>query len=273
MSTYPRVGILLSGLSLVAACSGTDTGNPPVIGFGNSGCHDQAYGQGLHESASTGLILQSLDMPTLVPDAQYKGLTCLAWQRVDASSIRILLTNYESGCGSELGWVPKAELLDDGTLDLVLEDSDCSQASCGWCLYDLSFTIELKDRAADGPVRMSQRGCQVDALETKHAVLALASQPSGAVCNYANSSALTWKGGDDGSKRMPCGAATGAAGAVTCQAGLQCIDLGTQPAGDFSGGARCLPSCSSDADCDALSSCQAGVCKLRATGLSSERTQ
>ncbi|MDB4988595.1 MAG: hypothetical protein JWN04_3773, partial [Myxococcaceae bacterium] len=70
------------------------------------GCHDQSYGQSLPKSSDKGVIRQSLDMPTLTPDPQYKGLTCMIWQRVDADTVRIDLTNYESGCSSDDGWHP-----------------------------------------------------------------------------------------------------------------------------------------------------------------------
>lgn len=227
----------------LAACSGTDTGNPPVIDFGNSGCHDQSYDKGLH--------LSSLE-------ARYKGLTCIAAAH-DDGILHVQVSNYDSGCGSDRGWTPRAELRDDGGLDLILEDHDCAQASCGWCLYDLSFTLQLA-QAPTGEVRLYQRGCDGSPQE-KRAVFA---QGADVACAYTNASALLWKGGDEGGERMVCGTYARDPN-LPCQQGLTC----TPAASD---GERCLRTCTSDADCDSLERCDAKVCRLSATGLTSSST-
>lgn len=250
---------LLSAVSALAACTGTDTGNPPVIDFGNSGCK-----KGITSA------LQSVDKAT--PDPRYEGLTCLTWQHVDEQTVRVDLTNYESGCHSDTGWTPRTKLREDGGLDLILQDAECSQAGCGWCIYDLSFTVALDQSIHDGEVHVYQAGCDGVSPHEKWAVLALSSQPSGAVCNYANRNALAWPGqGVGGGNRMPC--ATGSAAgqqSVSCQAGLVCSDLGESvPVEAANAGARCLLACTSDANCDELTSCQDGVCKLKVRGLSS----
>ncbi|MDB4989872.1 MAG: hypothetical protein JWN04_5050, partial [Myxococcaceae bacterium] len=67
MNSKQAAQTLLSGLCLLTACNGTETGNPPVIDFGNSGCHDQSYGQSLPKSSDQGVISQSLDKPMLTP--------------------------------------------------------------------------------------------------------------------------------------------------------------------------------------------------------------
>lgn len=251
---------LVSAVSALSACTGTDTGNPPVVDFGNSGCK-----KGLSSGA-----LQSVDKAT--PDPRYEGLTCLTWQHVDDKTIKIDLTNYESGCEADKGWKPQAEVRDDGGLDIILQDDDCSQAKCGWCIYDLAFTVHVDMPLGDGEVRVYESGCKEGAPHVKRAALALASQSSGAVCNYANRNALAWPGaGAAGGNRMPC--ATGATAgpqSVSCQAGLVCSDLGESvPVEAANAGARCLLACTSDTNCDELTSCQDGACKLKARGLSS----
>lgn len=251
----PAVVTLTSCLLLGAsACAGTETGNPPVIGFTNSGCHDQAYDKG---------ITQSLEPMT--PNPLYKGLTCFHWQRGEDDTVRIDLSNYESACGSDMGWKPQLERRDDGGLDLILQDDSCAAYRCGWCLYDLSFTIEL-ERPIDGEVRLYQRGCAEQDAHLKRATLPLATQASGTVCNYTHAVALEMKNGAPGTDRTPCGPTSRT---PTCDADLVCTDLGSRPTGDFSGGARCLASCTADTACDALTSCQDGVCRLREIGVSS----
>lgn len=250
---------LVSAVSALAACTGTDTGNPPVIDFGNSGC-----------KKGTSSALQSVDKGT--PDPRYEGLTCLTWQHVDEQTVQIDLTNYEAGCEADKGWKPQAEVRADGGLDIVLRDEDCSQAKCGWCIYDLSFTVHVDKPLSDGEVHVYQAGCGGVSPYEKRATLALASSPSGAVCNYTNRNALSWPGGGaGGGKRMPCTTATTSGpGSASCQAGLVCTDLGeSTPVEAANAGTRCLLSCTADADCDELTSCQEGVCKLKVRGLSS----
>jgi hypothetical protein len=248
-----RVSTLVFSLSVWAGCTGTETGNPPVIDFGNSGCL-------AHGAVDKGVLLQSLDEP----GPSYAGLTCLSFEGAENQTVRIDLHNYESGCSTDQGWVPHTELRDDGGLDIVLQDNDCSVAKCGWCIYDLSFTIRLDAPLPDGEVRVYQQGCGDTSRQEKRAVLALASQAEGAACSYAHGGALSWLAKGKGERGMPCNL-TSSQGGVRCDEGLVCSDVG--PVDQASGGTRCLPACSSDADCDALTACQAGVCRLTATGL------
>jgi len=248
---------LVSAVCALASCTGTDTGNPPVIDFGNSGC-----------KKSTSSALQSVDKA--MPDPRYEGLTCLAWQHVDEQTVKIDLTNYEAGCEADKGWKPQAVVRDDGGLDIILQDDDCSQAKCGWCIYDLSFTVHVDKPLADGEVRVYEAGCKEGAPHVKRATLALSSSSSGAVCNYANRNALFWTArGEVGGRRMPCTTETMAGQeAMSCDQGLVCSDLGESvPVEAANAGARCLLSCTVDADCEELTSCQDGVCKLKVRGL------
>jgi hypothetical protein len=247
------VAIASSCLLLAAsACAGTETGNPPVIGFGNSGCHDQAYDKG---------IMQSLEPMT--PNPLYKGLTCFHWQHPDADTIRIELSNYETACGSDMGWKPQLEQREDGGIDIILQDDDCQAFRCGWCMHDLSFTFEL-ERPLDGEVRVYQRGCGDQNEHLKRATLPLATQPAGTVCSYTHSVALDMRNGAPGSERMPCGPTNQS---QTCEPDLSCVDVGTPTSGALTGGPRCLATCTDDATCDELTSCQNGVCRLREIGV------
>jgi len=251
---------LATALAWIGGCTGTDTGNPPVIGFHSSGCKSKQ---------TSGLVLQSLDEPMKGAEPLYTGLTCFVWERLDEDTLRIDLTNYESGCGAEQGWQPRAELAKDGSLELILQDSHCANASCGWCIYDLSFTVELEEAVRDGEVRLFQRGCDDALRHEKRAFLRLASQPSGAACTYAHYYAL-----QDSPAQAPdharglCGPTEAGEPNRSCSEGLRCTDLSKSAPTDHHGGPRCLSECQVDADCDALSRCEGAVCMLSATGLS-----
>jgi hypothetical protein len=248
----------LSLLVCLAACNGTETGNPPVIDFGNSGCRTKLY------DVDKGIYPQSLDVGD---DPLHEGLTCITFERSTALDYRFQVTNYESGCGADEGWKPAVELREDG-VDLILQDSDCITASCLWCVYDLSFTVQFDQPPADGTVHLYQRGCSDEQRRPKSAFLPVRSQNSGAACNYQHSVALRERNLDVGGPRTMCEVVEGF-GVPECRAGLSCHDLGDRAPGDFSGGQRCLATCQADRDCDSLSQCMDGVCQLEATGLSS----
>lgn len=255
---------LLFGVCL-AACTGTDTGNPPLVtDFTNTGCKSSMSGA-LTQKGVKGDLAWSED------DAAYQGLHCFLWERLDERTLRIDLTNYESGCHTDKGWVPRAEVRDDGTLELVLDDHDCSAASCGWCIYDLSFTVELDDSTVDRQVRLSQAGCGEENRLGRSASLPLSSQDRGAVCGYAHYYALQQallSTGAAPTAHFPCGEVPGLdPQASECQEGLSCTDVGEQAPSVFAGGPRCIPVCETDADCDALGRCEDGTCRLRGPGI------
>jgi hypothetical protein len=240
----------------LAACTGTDTGNPPVIDFRNSACHDQSY------STNKDVILQSLEEGTLVPDPRFKGLTCFV-SELRADSLHLLVSNYMAACGSEGGWTPRVAERSDGGLDLILEDADCAVAKCGWCLYDLSFDLP-REYATARSLHLYQQGCDGDPMEIT-TQLAL-TETEAAACAYTSANALMWKGRGDTGERMLCGSWPDGYETGTCDLGLTCSELTSDPTWR-QGGGRCLRNCATDIDCDGLSVCTSGVCQLKATGV------
>jgi hypothetical protein len=231
----------------IASCVGTDTGNPPVIDFRNSGCNG---------SADKGVTLQSLDYAT--PDDL--GLSCLRWEHRDDETVRIVLTNYHAPCGADSGWQPRVKLREDG-VDLILEDRQCALSSCDdSCVYDLTFVVGEASRLPDGLVRLYQQGCDQNNLE--QAEVPLASLRSGIACRYADYQHVSFF--PTGNQGDACGSHT-----PTCQDGLRCTNVSPLSPEHPDADERCLPTCTSNADCDAaLSECTAGACQLKATGLS-----
>jgi hypothetical protein len=233
-------------LVLFAACTGTDTGNPPVIDFGNSGCHDQGY------------KLSKSDQPAYQPDSHFRGLNCLTWERTDRGNLRISATNIDAACGSSGGWRPKIVRRDDGGLDLVVQDDQCETAGCdSGCLFDVSVTIPFDSTIEDSLVRAYKHGCDDVAAQgfaEFEGHLALVSQASGAVCRYAtyNKVEIANSGGQE---RGRCN------NDMSCEPSNTCVNLGSH--------LLCLRACQTDSDCDTLSRCDGAVCQLSATGLTS----
>ncbi len=244
--------LLLFGCAVVA-CTETDSGNPPVLDFATSGCKTNS------EKARPG---QSSDVTAGFENELYDGLTCLVWSRPTEDTLHVDITNYATGCFVDKGWSPRARRTGDGALELVLKDDECAVAACGSCLYDLSFQIEI-DNEADLPVRVFQEGCE-DQTPSPTAVLPLSSQMSGAICAYLQSGALQWHAstkGTIGQRNMPCShEGDGGVTSTSCVNGLACTEL-------EAGHQLCLASCQTDANCDSLTRCEAGVCKLSTTGL------
>jgi hypothetical protein len=244
-------------LSSCLACVGTETGNPPVIDFGNSGCHDATVNKGIDPQSS---------VP--VADPRFAGLTCMIWDKPAEERLNVRMTNYVAGCHADDGWHPRTKLHDDGRLDLVLQDEDCSIASCGACLYDVAFSIELAETDMDREVRLLQSGCPENTPHVSEASLALSSAAQGYACEYTPVGALLWRSGvtQPAQEHMPCGVNGAGTQSVTCDAGLVCTVVGAYGTGEDR---RCLRSCQTDADCDAVDRCIDAVCKLGATGLTS----
>ena len=243
----------LCGLVALGACTGTETGNPPLIDFGKTAC--KALDKLAKERPA-----ESTDTTSVLIDPLYDGLTCFVWERIDAQTLRVDVTNHVTGCGSDLGWTPRLKLSDDGAVELILDDDDCTQARCGSCIYDLSFTVQLDEDMRDRPVRFYELGCEQNPTPMR-ATLPLSSQASGAVCTHTSGSALAQRGGHS-SLRMPCGKLFNGTEA-TCNDGLLCTELAADQR-------VCLAQCQSDTDCDKLSRCDGSVCRLSATGLSFE---
>lgn len=219
---------------LFAACTGTDSGNPPVIDFRNSACHDQSY-QG------------DKDLQSLAPDARYKGLTCVVSER-HPDALHLYVSNYAAACAEGVSWAPRIEQRNGG-IDLILEDDTCQVGRCGTCLYDLDFVLP----PASGEVHLYQQGCGNERHE-------IAAPLEGTACDYTSMSALVFRAVGDTGERMLCGDGPYSAKGP-CDPGLTCTQVNTDPYG------RCLRSCKSDTDCDTFSTCSDNVCKLNATGL------
>lgn len=256
-----RVALLMC-CGVLVACEGTDTGNPPVIGFENSDCKDGASDKGISR--------QSSNLDASLNDPLYDGLVCFAWKRLEHDQLRVTVTNYRSGCGAEHGWSPKVELREDGGLDLVLQDDECSTAACGSCRYDLAFTFELPEtvQRMSLPARIFERGCPGEHSALR-ALLPLGTSSEGSVCGYSTGH---WIPSAETDRGEPCDLVPVSPDAHVraCAAGLQCVDLGQKSADGLSGGTRCLTPCESDAQCDRLTQCREGFCKLPSVGVTRE---
>ncbi len=249
----------IAGFALaLTACVGTDTGNPPVIDFGHSGCHSDATDKGMH----TGALDQA------GPDPLYNGLTCMVWQRPQADTLQVKLINYEAGCHSDSGWEPRTQLDANGELALILHDSDCASASCGWCQYDVSFSVRIPSSMSDGVVHVYKEGCGDERRAIRSAWLPLSSsaEHAGTACDYALRYAVEDQNYGYDLPRTICNTKGERQPVSGCATGKTCTDL--TPGLSYPD-ERCLAQCTSNSDCDSLSSCLDGVCKLSASGLRS----
>jgi hypothetical protein len=257
------VGALVScwGACSLGACgtqTGTESGNPS-LDFSTTECKSKEPSA---ESQSTGRwAKQSVGKRPLqsssISNSSYDGLNCIVWERIDDETLKLEVTNHADGCSEDKYWKPEAELNDDGTLELRLENPTCTKASCGWCIYDLSFTVAVPSSLESLDVRVLDDSCSGEAQVASAAALSLASGAHGEVCSYANPHALRWACAAGEPRRYaPCSAEDDChAEGTTCGAGLSCADL-DQP--------RCAPTCEVDADCAdfANTSCVDGTCRL-----------
>ncbi len=259
-----RQAIVLGlGLLSVPSCNGTETGNPPVAldGFDTTGCKSDNHAS-IKLPAIALKSVQKGDRAVseaAANELRYSGRSCLVWERTSEETLEIALVNYVDGCHADEGWEPRVDLSEDGTLNLRMENPECIAGGCGWCIYDLAFRVRLHDVPDELTVKLWDDGCGGGAQVQHQTSLRLAREQQGEACVWANKYALEERcphSADDYLYR-PCAARGALCGAETCPDGLSCHEVAEADA-------RCVPSCSSDADCApyAGTRCKEQLCLL-----------
>ena len=122
----------------LAACTGTDVGNPPrgeLTRFDTTECKER-----LGSLANKGIQ----PVPGWMPDARvYSGLSCVLWE-LDGEALHLRLVNHGDGCGLDSQWKPRV-LAREGGIDLQLARTECLEAGCFGCLYDLAFDLRVPE--------------------------------------------------------------------------------------------------------------------------------
>lgn len=247
-----RLGVLLS--LVVGACTTTDGGKRPVVldDFDTGGCKSS-------EQLAASALTQKDGAGTTGYDAAHDGLQCFVWKRLSEEKLSIEITNHADGCGAEMSWEPRAELDEQGGLDLLLENKQCTFAACGSCIYDLTFEVKVPRDTKQLRTRLLGDDCDGERSLHHEQTLPLDTQPSGVLCvDYrprpfrepeCGQSIPPFAHCDDNA----CDPAT----AVPCAAGTECVEVENDAL-------RCLPTCDSDADCSPYPSthCEKSVCVL-----------
>lgn len=232
-----------------------------MVAFTGSKCKKEAA-SALHSTLTRGLV-------TGVDGTEYEGLQCVAWDVSVQGKFDLL--NFASACGPD--WVGSASRADDGGITLAVNNPSCAVAGCGSCIYDWSFTVDRV--AADGDIALDidvivcDKAGETSNNQTFALSIPAAASAKGVTCRYAEYGALQWQAfalGTMGRLNMPCvdpADYPGEGEPPPCEDGLACTKM--QP-GTHRDAAICLKSCAADADCPLpeLSSCQDGVCRLKA---------
>jgi hypothetical protein len=251
---------------IIYACTGTETQNPgdPLKSFQGSGCKKEAATtKSRSDTATAAQILVSTDY-----SAETLGLKCVAWETVGSSGLKIDLYNFEGACGAD--WTGQAALENDGSLKLALVNPECSISKCGICVYDWSFEVEGVDTSRPVSVNVGLDTCPGEqALENYTALLPVAQNSSGILCNYADFGALGWQAAalsECGTQGMPCqGTAmcqtTTTSNEPSCLGDLVCTNNGNTDE------SVCAKPCSSEEDCGqhGVLTCKNGLCRPKST--------
>lgn len=240
-------------LITLTACTGTDVGNPPrgeLTGFDISACKPR-----LEAAGNKGVK----PVQNWMPDARlYSGLSCVLWE-LDDDTLHLRLVNHGDGCGLDSQWKPRL-LTRDAGLDLQLARTDCSEAGCFGCLYDLAFDVRVPSalRGLDElELRVLGDTCHTDQPAVHNTLRVPTATRQGATCSYTYQDGVTaWFHASPGDPRVPCGSFDDRE-SRDCVSGV-CTEV--EPSRHL-----CLPACSSDADClpSDVTACSAGVCQLR----------
>ena len=238
---------------VMAADSGEAAG--PTTMFASSACKKDL----VDKSA----IAHIYGLIAIDDQAGLEGLSCVAWRRVGVGEIKIDLYNYMSACGAT--WSGDAAMSADGTLELHVNNSNCTVMKCGKCLYDWSFDLNAPIPARqDTQVAIAIDTCKGQQ-QTVQLSATLGEQDAGISCGLADYGALNEYAsavGTCGKVGMPCvGSLLCGTGSFTstgtCDSGLVCDSSAAvnEP--------RCLVPCATTADCPRADawSCQSGLCR------------
>src|SRR5664280_526750 len=232
-------------------CNGTETQNPvnsgngPLIAFGNSGCKKEI----LSASSKEVSTFSQIDAGSPNFGDEVAGLKCVAWEFTGTGRLKVNLINFEEACGAK--WQGDAQVEATGQLHLNLVNPQCMVAACGWCIYDWSFEVKGLPGGQTLPTTITIDTCPGrQDIKTSSVELPLGTEPSGIKCRYANFYAIDWQAASlntRGTVGMPCdGTATSqgadASATGTCQGDLVCTD--NDAAQEI-----CAKSCNADVDC------------------------
>lgn len=250
-----RATVLASG-AVVACAGGTETDNPhksgDLVAFDASACKKEAV-----EASGT-------SSEAFVVASEFDGLTCLEWETENDETVTFRVLNLNGGCSVQ--WSGDAVVQADGSLELLLTNTQCAVARCGWCLYDFQFGVRNVPPLSALPVRIGTIGCPGEAPSFDNELTLPEDAPaSGILCRYTSIFAYDQLLGE----RDLCGSRFGSCrdeagfctteGATECREGLVCA-----PVDDTK---RCLSPCETDDDCAPreVSACVDGICRLAQT--------
>jgi hypothetical protein len=241
--------------SAVSEAGVTEGGTLPLL-FTSSPCKKSAAAS---TTATAGTGLKVIDN-----QAGLEGLECMAWQRGSAD-LQMDLFNFDGACGAD--WTGSAGV-DNGRVNLFIDNPSCMIASCGICMYDWSFTLGWAAIPANQSVPVSIQVSACPGSSTSTTTTSIGAEKSGIHCTLAHYGALAWHASAKnlcGKAGMPCvGSSLCGSGSSsstgTCDAGLVC---------DSSAAAnepRCLVPCQKDTDCPRTDvwSCTSGLCRPKA---------
>lgn len=246
--------LLPIALLFLATCTGTDVGNPPrgeLTRFDTTECKAP-----LGTPGDKGIQ----PVQEWMPDPRvYSGLACVLW-KLENDTLHLRLVNHGDGCALDAQWKPRVLASEDG-LDLQLARTECIEAGCLGCLYDLAFDVRVPEalRSMDElPLRVLGDTCHTDEPAVHHALrLPIGTTQQGAMCSYLYYNQFTtWLHARPGDPRAPCGSHDDVQ-SRDCVSGV-CTEV--EPARHL-----CLPACTSDSDCEPsdVTACIDGVCQLR----------
>jgi len=240
------IGALFVVVASCAGGGGTETDNPVTLSdFTSSDCKSRAPDPG-----QQAIVLES--------DAE--GLQCVEWSKEPGSALSIRLLNFPEPCGEDYQGTAKTAA--DGTLELAVHKASCDVFRCGTCVFDFAYTLSGIDTTRPLSIHLGSAICAAEPTTFNDEVtLPVDEQDSGVVCRYLGRSAVEQYGrgrSTCGERNLPCGTCDGADD-LSCATGLTCSEIDSNDA-------RCLESCTTDADCaGGLTSCQDGLCRASAS--------
>lgn len=241
---------------LLISCTGTDSGNPPVVidDFGNSEC--KIMRDGATAPARSPLFSRA----ALPSNDALSGLYCVRYRRGEGTKLRLEYINFGASCHADGGWFAGVEEAEGADLAVSLTCTGPT-AGCGSCIYDLRYELDVADLASARTISLMRHECW-GGEDVRTDALTFADGDEGLSCHYTFVHAERWVAESEntsGRLRRPCRDSSSRREETlpSCDGELVCTEVAD-------GDPRCLAPCAQDTDCEltGVEACVDGLCRL-----------
>lgn len=162
--------VLVAGVLVLYGCE-----KDPDFSFDGCKSDDEAPAEAIGVYGAFGDVV---DTPE--DGDSYSELTCVTYGTLNEREIEIAVINFWANCdGPHNGKVVEVS---ENVFDIKIRKDDCDHEASCVCPYDFSFSLNNMDTTQDLDFSLIRDECSGDNHFQFHAILPIASEPSGTIC-------------------------------------------------------------------------------------------